>query len=63
MKKHGADILLCHELGPRALNLCKQLGISVYTTKSQNVKQAFLLWKNNKLNKAKDADVCQEHRI
>jgi predicted Fe-Mo cluster-binding NifX family protein len=27
MKKHGANILLCKGLGPRALNLCKEFGI------------------------------------
>ncbi|MDD5222074.1 MAG: NifB/NifX family molybdenum-iron cluster-binding protein, partial [Patescibacteria group bacterium] len=27
MKKHGANILLCKDLGPRALNLCQELGI------------------------------------
>jgi len=45
MKKYGADVLLCQELGPRALNLCQQLGIDVYVCQARTVKEIFDLWK------------------
>ncbi len=63
MKKHGADVLLCKGLGPRALNLCKQLGIEVYVCQAETVKEIFELWKSKKIKKADFEDVCKEHRI
>ena len=63
MKEHGANILLCRELGPRALNLCKQLGIDVYVCRAETVKEIFEKWKNKKIKKADFKDVCEEHRI
>jgi len=63
MKKHGANILLCKGLGPRALNLCKQLGIDVYVCQAKTVKEIFEMWKTKKIKKANFEDVCEEHRI
>jgi predicted Fe-Mo cluster-binding NifX family protein len=63
MKKHGADILLCKDLGPRALDLCNQLGIDVYVNQVKTVKEIFEMWKNNKIKKAGTEDVCEEHKI
>ena len=62
MKKHGADILLCKGLGPRALNLCQELGIEVYVCQAETVKEIFEMWKNNKIKKAGAEDVCEEHK-
>jgi predicted Fe-Mo cluster-binding NifX family protein len=62
MKKHGANVLLCKDLGPRALNLCWELSIEVYVYPAESVKEIFDLWKNNKLKKAGSNDVCEEHR-
>jgi len=63
MKKHGADILLCRGLGPRALELCKELGIDVYVCQAETVKEIFELWKSKKIKKADFENVCEEHRI
>ena len=63
MKKHGANILLCGDLGPRALALCSQLGIDVYVNQSETVKEIFEMWKNNKIKKAGPEDICEEHKI
>jgi predicted Fe-Mo cluster-binding NifX family protein len=62
MKKHGADILLCRGLGPRALDLCRQLKIDVYVCQAERVKEIFDKWKNKKIKKANSEDVCEEHR-
>ncbi len=62
MKEHGADILLCRGLGPRALDLCRQLGIEVYVCQAGTVKEMFDLWKNDEINTAKLGDTCKEHR-
>jgi predicted Fe-Mo cluster-binding NifX family protein len=58
MKKHGADILLCRDLGMRALKLCQELEIDVYTSDVETVKEIFNQWKENKLTKATSDDVC-----
>ena len=63
MKKHGANILLCGDLGPRALALCSQLGIDAYVNQAETVKEIFEMWKNNKLKKAGTEDICKEHKI
>jgi len=63
MKKHGADILLCKDLGPRALTLCHQLEIDVYVNQAKTVKEIFEIWKNNKSKKAGTEDVCEEHKL
>ncbi len=63
MKKYGADILLCKDLGPRALTLCRELGIEVYTCQAETVKDCFKLWQDNKLKKAGIEDVCEQHKI
>jgi len=78
MKKRGADILLCKDLGPRALALCNELGIDVYVHQAaersegwrrtnvlrpETVKEIFEMWKNNKIKKAGAEDVCEQHKI
>lgn len=62
MKKHGANVLLCKGLGLRALNLCKEFGIDVYTCEAGTVKEIFELWKNKKIKKSDFDDVCEEHK-
>jgi len=63
MKEHGANVLLCRELGPRALNLCRELGIEVYVSQAETVKEIFEMWQNNKLKLAGAEDACEEHKI
>jgi len=63
MREHGADVLLCKGLGPRALDLCKQLGIEVYVCNAKTAGEIFRLWKNKKIKKADFDSVCEEHRL
>ena len=62
MKRHRANILLCKNLGPRALILCGELGIDVYISQSETVKDIFEIWKNGKIKKAGTEDVCEQHK-
>lgn len=62
MKKQGADVLLCKELGPRALNLCQELGIKVYVCQAKTVGEIFGLWQDKKIKKAGQVDICKEHQ-
>lgn len=63
IKEYGASILLCKDLGPRALNLCSELGIDVYVCSAQTVKEIFEMWRNNKIKKASIENACDEHKI
>lgn len=63
MKKHGADVLLCRGLGPRAINLCRELGIDVYVYQTETVRDIFELWQDKKLKKAGREDACEQHKI
>jgi predicted Fe-Mo cluster-binding NifX family protein len=62
MKKNGADILLCRGLGPRALEMCKKFGIDVYVCQVETAAEMFWLWKNKKIKRADDNDICEEHK-
>jgi len=62
LKDHGANVLLCKGLGPRALNLFNELDIIVYVSQAETVKEIFELWKNKKIKKAGFEDICEEHR-
>ncbi len=63
MKKNGANVLLCKDLGPRALDLCGEFGIEIYCGEANTVVEIFEKWKNNKLKKASFEDVCEQHKI
>jgi len=62
MKKHGADILLCRGLGPRALEMCKEFGIDVYVCQVKTAGEMFWLWKKKNIKRADANDICEEHK-
>ena len=49
LKDHGTNIILCRDLGFRALNICNHLGMDVYISYSETVKDVFDEWKSGKL--------------
>ena len=63
LKKEDIDVLLCKGLGPRALNLCQQLEITVYVNSGKTVKEIFENWKNSSRSSATLNDICEEHRL
>jgi predicted Fe-Mo cluster-binding NifX family protein len=62
IKKNRGDILLCRGLGPRAIELCGELGVKVYVCKAETVNEIFKVWKENKIKQAGLNDVCEEHK-
>lgn len=62
VKEHGADVLLCKNLGPKALNLCKELGMEVCTGEAETVKDIFEMWKNKIIKKSSAEDTCKRHK-
>jgi len=64
MKKHGAEVLLCRDLGPKALTLCEQLGMKVYVfPQAATVKEAFKSWQEGKIRPAGPQDACEAHQL
>ena len=61
LKKEGADILLCKDLGPKALSYFHQFGISVCVDQAKTVKEIYQRWKSKKLKPAGPQDTCQHH--
>jgi predicted Fe-Mo cluster-binding NifX family protein len=61
MKGRGANVLLCRDLGPKALNLCEEFKIEVYTAQAETVREIFEMWHDNKLKKAGTEDACEKH--
>ena len=59
IKKHNANIVLCKNIGLKAFNLCKKLGIEVFVGNGETVKEMFELWKENKVKRAKVEDLCK----
>ena len=63
LKEKKADIVLCVDLGPRAVKLCQELGVEVYIDKeAKTVKEIFHKWKDNKIKKASEENACLDHK-
>ena len=62
MKRHGTDLMLCRDLGPRAIMMFKQLGIDVFVGDAVTVKEMFEAWKSGRLKKAGMDDACEQHK-
>ncbi len=62
LKENNVDVLLCKGLGPRALELCKELGITVYVDSGNRVKEIIENWKKKSPSPATMNDICEEHR-
>lgn len=62
IKSRGASVLLCGDVGPRAIKLCADLGIDVYVCQEKTVKHIFEAWDSGKLKKAGVGDACEEHK-
>jgi predicted Fe-Mo cluster-binding NifX family protein len=56
IKEHGADVLLCKDIGPRAIILSKRLGLKTYVGPAITVREIFKMWKSGKIEEAKAED-------
>jgi len=52
MKAEGADIILCNDMGPKAVILSNKLGIKVYIGQAKTVKEMFAMWRSHMLEEA-----------
>jgi len=57
----GADVLICGNLGPKAVSMLRENGITVFSGASGKVDDAYKEWKMGKLSFA-DENSCNEKR-
>lgn len=62
IKKHKANVLLCKDIGPKAIEMFNEFDIDVFTCSANTVKEIFNKWKNQKIKKAGLDDACEEHK-
>ncbi|MFA5249883.1 MAG: NifB/NifX family molybdenum-iron cluster-binding protein [Parachlamydiales bacterium] len=62
LKENNIEVLLCQGIGPKAISLCKSLGIDVYISQTATVEEIFQFWKNKTLKKAGLQDGCEDHQ-
>ena len=62
LQKNGINVLLCKGIGPMAIDLCKELNITVYVNSGKTVKEIFENWKRDSPLPASVDDSCEEHR-
>lgn len=61
MKREGVDIMICKDIGMRAIGMFEELGIDVYIGATGTVKDAIDAFKKGLLQKASRNDACIEH--
>ncbi len=63
----GVEVVLCANLGPRAISMFEQFGIEVYVglgtdSVGSTVKDALRAFQAGRLHEASDRDACLRHR-
>lgn len=63
LKNNNVDVLLCRDLGPNAIHLCKSNGIKVYkNVEAETISDLFKLWQDGKLVETALSDGCESHK-
>ncbi|MFO7967967.1 MAG: NifB/NifX family molybdenum-iron cluster-binding protein [Archaeoglobaceae archaeon] len=63
LASNGIDVVVCSNLGPKAVMMFEQLGIKVYRYPgSSKVKDLIKMLKEGQLSEADLDSACQEHR-
>jgi len=62
LKERGVDVLVCADLGRKAVGLLRGADITVYIGAEGSVEEALKAWKEGRLEKAPEQYVCEGHR-
>lgn len=63
LKYNNVDVLLCKDLGPYAISLCKNNNIKVYKyPEAKSIDNLFKLWQSNKLKETTIDEGCESHQ-
>ena len=60
--KTGAHVLICSNLGPRAIEMFQDSGIEVFSGAEGTVRDVIEGWKAGKLTHASKENACEEHK-
>ena len=61
MAKEGVSVMVCQNLGRRAIAMFNELNIEVYIGASGTVEDAVAAFKEGRLQKAGESDACSQH--
>ena len=61
MAKEGVNVMVCRGLGRRAIMMFEELGIDVYISASETVRDAVEAFKGERLQRASADDACGQH--
>lgn len=61
MANANVNVMLCSNLGHRAIGMFEEFGIEVYVGAHGTVEDAIHMWKNNMLQMATDKTACERH--
>lgn len=62
LAESGVRVMICSDLGPRAIRMFEQFGIEVFVGAMGTVKEALEKWRSGELREATDKDACEQHR-
>lgn len=62
IKDSDVDLVLCSNLGGRAVEMFKQMGIDVCVNASGTAADAIEAWSKGELTMANSRNACQEHK-
>ncbi len=61
LARNGVNVVVCSNLGPKAVQMLKSYDIDVYVGASGSVKMAIASWERGELQPASLDNACQDH--
>jgi predicted Fe-Mo cluster-binding NifX family protein len=61
LAKHGVNVVVCSNLGPKAVDMLSSLNIDVYVGARGTVRSALDAWKRGELEAANVNNACKDH--
>ncbi|MEA1993882.1 MAG: NifB/NifX family molybdenum-iron cluster-binding protein [Euryarchaeota archaeon] len=62
LRKNNVDVMVCKNLGRRAVSMFENFGIEVYIGATGTVRDALESFTDNQLQEATDKNACKEHK-
>ena len=63
LAREGVDVLICANLGRKAIDLCNQHGIEVHIGADGTVQEAIRKWHEGKLEEATTNNACEQGKF
>lgn len=62
MRNRNVNVVICSNLGPRAIHMLEKFGIEVYVGAFGTVREAIQAWQSGKLQQATNETACRTHK-